>query len=126
MEIRNDRMYAQSHEWVKFESGGTALVGVSDFAQNELGDLVFVNLPQEGDSVEKGGMLADVESVKAVSDIYSPVGGTVAAVNEELLDEPEKVNAAPYEAWLCCLTDISPDREGLMTADEYQAFLDKQ
>lgn len=126
MEIRDDRLYAQSHEWVKLQEDGTAWVGVSDYAQSELGDLVFVNLPQEGDEVQKGDTLADVESVKAVSDIYSPVAGVVEAINEELLDAPEKINTAPYEAWLCRLRDVQPEREGLMDAAAYQAFLDQQ
>ena len=100
MEIKQDLLYAKSHEWVKFLDDTTALVGVSDYAQHELGDLVFANLPEVGDHVVAGKMFCDVESVKAVSDIYAPVTGTVAEVNEELLDEPEKINQSPYEAWL--------------------------
>ena len=125
MEIKNDRMYAASHEWVKFEDDSTATIGISDFAQEELGDLVFVNLPAEGDSVTEGESFADVESVKAVSDIYSPVTGTVEAINEELLDTPEKINAAPYEAWLCRVSGIT-DKGQLMTAEAYEAFLATQ
>ena len=124
MEIRNDRMYAESHEWVKFEDDSTATIGISDYAQGELGDLVFINLPAEGDSATAGQVIADVESVKAVSDIYSPVSGTVEAVNEELLDAPEKINAAPYESWFCRIGEIS-DKSKLMTAEEYQAFISK-
>ena len=124
MEIKNDRMYAESHEWVKFEDDNTATIGISDYAQSELGDLVFVNLPSEGDVVTAGESFADVESVKAVSDIYSPVSGTVEAVNEALLDSPETINAAPYEAWFCRVSDIS-DKGNLMTAEAYQAFIHK-
>ena len=124
MEIKNDRMYTQSHEWVLFENDTTATVGLSDYAQSELGDLVFVNLPQEGDDVTAGETMADVESVKAVSDVYSPVTGTVAAVNEALLDTPQAINETPYEAWFCKVENIS-DKAKLMTADEYQAFIKK-
>lgn len=90
MNLPNELSYTQSHEWVRFSEDGTVRVGLTDFAQKELGDIVFVNLPSEGDTVEVGKTFADVESVKAVSDIYSPVGGTVDAFNEELLDVPEK------------------------------------
>lgn len=124
MEIRDDRMYAESHEWVKFEEDTLATIGISDFAQSELGDLVFVNLPEAGDSVTAGESFADVESVKAVSDIYCPVTGTVEAVNEELLDTPEKINQSPYEAWFCRVSGIT-DNAKLMTAEEYRAFLAK-
>ena len=125
MEIKNDRMYAKSHEWVLFEDDQSALVGLSDFAQQELGDLVFVNLPQEGDALQMGEPFADVESVKAVSDIYSPVTGTVSAVNEVLLDNPGKINEGPYDAWFCRVTDISRKAD-LMSAEAYQAFLAQQ
>lgn len=124
MEIRDDRMYAESHEWVKFEEDTLATIGISDFAQSELGDLVFVNLPEAGDSVTASESFADVESVKAVSDIYCPVTGTVEAVNEELLDTPEKINQSPYEAWFCRVSGIA-DKAKLMTAEEYRAFLAK-
>lgn len=122
MEIKKDRLYTQSHEWVLFEDDTTALVGLSDYAQSELGDLVFINLPQVGDQAVRGETFGDVESVKAVSDVFSPVSGVVDAVNEALLDAPEKINQAPYEAWLCRVKDI-PDREGLITAEAYEAFI---
>ncbi len=122
MEIKTDRKYMKSHEWVKFEEDGTALIGVSDYAQSELGDLVFVNLPGEGDTVEAGETFADVESVKAVSDIYSPISGTVEAINEALLDSPQTINEAPYEAWFCKVSGISGEAD-LMDAAAYEAFL---
>ena len=124
MDIRNDRMYTESHEWVKFEDDTTATLGISDFAQNELGDLVFLNLPEEGDALACGESFADVESVKAVSDIYSPVSGTVEAINQELLDAPESINSAPYDAWFCRVSGISA-KVKLMNADEYAAFLNQ-
>ena len=111
--------YSKSHEWVKKEEG-TALVGLTDFAQSELGDLVFVNLPEVGDTVTAGEPLGDVESVKAVSDIFSPVTGVVSEINEELLDHPEMINEAPYEALLIKVTDITGEEE-LLDAEAYEA-----
>ena len=93
-----DLKYTKSHEWVK-EEDGLFVVGLTDYAQDALGDIVFVNLPQVGDEVTAEGVFADVESVKAVSDVYSPVSGIVAEVNEELLDAPQLVNEDPYGAW---------------------------
>ena len=111
--------YSKSHEWVKKEEG-TALVGLTDFAQSELGDLVFVNLPEVGDTVTAGEPLGDVESVKAVSDIFSPVTGVVSEINEEMLDHPEMINEAPYEAWMIKVTDITGEEE-LLDAEAYEA-----
>ena len=114
--------YSKSHEWVKMIDDTTALVGITDFAQSELGDLVFINLPAEGDAVTKEESFCDVESVKAVSDVMSPVTGTVAEVNSELEDEPQKLNEAPYEAWIAKISDIS-DFEELLDAAAYEAFI---
>ncbi|HNW85949.1 MAG TPA: glycine cleavage system protein GcvH [Candidatus Limiplasma sp.] len=124
MEIKNDRLYAESHEWVLFENETTATVGLSDFAQSELGDLVFVNLPQVGDTVTVGETFADVESVKAVSDIYSPVTGTVAAINEALLDAPQTINEDAYGAWLVKVENITA-KGALMDAAAYRALTEK-
>ena len=112
--------YSKSHEWVKVEDGVT-VVGISDFAQNALGDVVFVNLPAEGDGVTAGDAFGDVESVKAVSDLVSPVTGTVYAVNEELLDAPEKLNSDPYGAWLIKVENVEGSEE-LLDAAAYEAF----
>lgn len=112
--------YTKSHEWVR-EMEDCVEIGLTDFAQESLGDLVFVNLPQEGDTVTVGESFADVESVKAVSDVYCPVSGTVIEVNEELLDSPEKINQAPYEAWLIRVADVSARAE-LLDATAYQAI----
>lgn len=122
MNFPEELKYTKSHEWVKMAEDGTALVGLSDYAQNALGDLVFVNLPEEGDEVTAGETFADVESVKAVSDVYSPFTGVVEAVNEELLDAPETINEAPYEAWFMKVKHIS-DNEELMSAADYEAFV---
>ena len=96
-------LYAKSHEWVQ-DMGDSFRIGLTDYAQKELGDLVFVNLPQEGDEVEVGSAFGDVESVKAVSDVYSPVSGVVCAINEELLDHPENINQDAYAAWMIQVT----------------------
>ena len=115
-----DLKYSRSHEWVKME-GDVAVVGISDFAQDALGDVVFVNLPQAGDAVTAGEPFGDVESVKAVSDLVSPLTGTVCEVNEELEDEPEKLNADPYGAWIIKVEAIE-DQEELLDAAAYEAF----
>ena len=112
--------YSKDHEWMK-EEDGVVVIGISDFAQDALGDVVFVNLPGEGDDVTAGEAFGDVESVKAVSDLVSPVSGTVCAVNEDLLDEPEQLNKAPYDAWLIKVENVS-DTEELLDAAAYEAF----
>lgn len=122
MNIPSELKYSKSHEWVRLLDDKTALIGITDYAQSELGDLVFINLPQEGDAVTKEEAFCDVESVKAVSDVMSPVTGTVAEVNEELLDAPAKLNETPYEAWIAKIADIT-DREELLDAAAYEAYL---
>lgn len=122
MNIPKNLFYTKSHEWVKKNDDGTAYVGLTDFAQSELGDLVYVNLPQEGDVVTVEESFADVESVKAVSDVYSPVSGTVEAVNEELLDAPQLINETPYDAWFIKVSDISAEAE-FLSAEEYEALI---
>ena len=122
MNFPKELKYSRTHEWVRFEEDGTAYIGITDYAQDQLGDLVFVNLPAEGDSLTAGESFADVESVKAVSDVNAPVSGTVAKVNEELADAPEKMNEAPYDAWFVLARDVT-DTDGLMTAEEYEAFI---
>ena len=114
--------YTETHEWVLFNEDGTALIGITDYAQDQLGDLVFVNLPQEGDPVTAGESFADVESVKAVSDVLSPVTGEVAEVNEILADEPQRMNQAPYDSWFGKVKGIT-DQVKLMDADAYEAFV---
>ena len=122
MNIPEDLKYAKSHEWVKMLDEETALIGLTDYAQDALGDLVFVNLPEAGDEVAAGETFADVESVKAVSDVFSPVTGTVAEVNVGLLDAPEAINEAPYEAWFVKVEHIT-DTEELMDAQGYEAYV---
>ncbi|MBP7320386.1 MAG: glycine cleavage system protein GcvH [Lachnospiraceae bacterium] len=124
MSVREGLFYTKSHEWVKME-GDTAWVGLTDFAQSELGNLVFVNLPEEDDTVVMGEAFADVESVKAVSDVFSPVTGTVVEINEELQDSPEKINEEPYEAWFVKIAEVT-DKEEFLDAAEYEAFLEAE
>lgn len=120
MNYPNELKYTKSHEWVKF-AGGIAVVGISDFAQDALGDVVFVNLPQVGDEVTAGESFGDVESVKAVSDLICPVSGTVCEINEELDDSPENLNSDPYGAWIIKVENIT-DEEELLDAAAYEAF----
>lgn len=117
--------YSRSHEWVKKLEDGTVVIGLTDYAQDALGDLVFVNLPEEGDEVTSGEAFADVESVKAVSDVFSPVTGTVAEVNEALLDAPEMMNEDPYEAWLIRVENVT-DEEELLDASAYIEFYESE
>ncbi len=112
--------YTKDHEWIKME-GDTAIIGISDFAQDALGDVVFINLPEVGDAVNAGEAFGDVESVKAVSDVNSPVTGTVCAVNEELIDAPELLNEDPYANWIIKVENITAYEE-LLEAAAYEAF----
>ena len=121
MAVQKGLLYTKDHEWVK-EEGGEYVVGISDYAQSELGDLVFVNLPEEGDSVTKGESFSDVESVKAVSDVISPLTGVVSAINEAVLDAPESINSSPYEPWFVKVKDVT-DKEERLSAEEYEEFL---
>ena len=112
--------YTKDHEWMKME-GDIAVVGISDFAQDALGDIVFINLPEVGDTVTAGEALGDVESVKAVSDVNSPVTGVVVAINEDLVDAPETLNSDPYGAWIIKVENITEEEE-LLDAAAYEAF----
>ena len=117
--------YTKTHEWIKDLNNGTVEIGLTDYAQDALGDLVFVNLPQVGDSVTAGTTFCDVESVKAVSNIYSPISGTIRAINEDLLDQPELVNSDAMGAWFIEVENITEQAE-LLSEEEYQDFLKEQ
>ena len=110
--------YSKTHEWVK-EEDGLVLIGISDFAQDSLGDIVFVNLPEAGDEVTVGEAFADVESVKAVSDVFSPVSGIVEEVNEALADDPALVNSDPYGSWFIKVKEVT-EKEELLDAAAYE------
>lgn len=120
MNYPKELKYVKSHEWLK-EEGDIVLIGISDFAQDALGDIVFVNLPEVDDELSIGEAFADVESVKAVSDIFSPVDGTVIEINEELMDNPALINEAPYDAWIIKAGNVTAVEE-CMDAGEYEAF----
>ena len=122
-----ERRYSEEHEWVLLNDG-VATIGITDFAQEELGDIVFVELPAVGAKLQKEGRLGVVESVKAVSDVYAPLSGTVVAVNEKLTANPEIVNQDPYgDGWMIRLQPDDPaEIDALMTADGYDAFVAKE
>jgi glycine cleavage system H protein len=124
-ELPGDLKYTKEHEWLRREEDGSVTIGITDHAQTALGDLVYVELPEVGQDVESGGEMAVVESVKAASDVYAPIGGTVTGVNEDLADDPEKINADPYgDGWIVRLQP-SGDADDAMDPDAYQAFLDE-
>jgi len=125
MKVLDNLFYTESHEWVKFEDDGTATVGITDFAQSELGDIVYVNLPEVDDVMEAGKRFCDVESVKAVSDVYAPISGTIVEVNENLMDSPESVNEDAYEAWFVKVSDVN-NKDRLMSAEAYVALVEKE
>lgn len=124
MEFPGNLKYTKDHEWVRFENG-VAVVGITEFAQAELGDLVFVELPEKGKSVTQKATLCVVESTKAASDVYAPVGGTVSEVNSKLKDGPELINSSPYtEGWLVKLTGVAEKDMGtLLSAEEYKKLV---
>ncbi len=127
-DLPGDLMYTREHEWLRREDDGSVTVGITDHAQAALGDLVYVELPEVGQDVETGGDMAVVESVKAASDVYSPIDGSVVAVNEDLADDPEKINAEPYgEGWIVRIEPAgSIDESELMSPDAYQELLDEE
>jgi len=125
MKVEPGFKYHEEHEWVRVE-GDEAVIGISDYAQDQLSDVVYVELPEVGDTFEQGDVLAVVESVKAASDVYMPVSGEILEINETLEDSPELVNQDPYgEAWFVrvAMSDVS-ELEGLMDAQEYKAYLE--
>ncbi|QDP41012.1 glycine cleavage system protein GcvH [Radiobacillus deserti] len=126
MSLPNDLRYSEEHEWLKVE-GNKVIVGITDHAQSELGDIVFVELPEVGDEIEADAPFGSVESVKTVSELYAPIAGKILEVNEELEDNPEFVNESPYEkAWMIVIeaTNIA-DVEKLMTAEQYKNMLEE-
>jgi glycine cleavage system H protein len=122
--VPDDLRYTSDHEWVRLE-GDRVRIGITDYAQDALGDVVFVQLPEPGAKVEAGGSFSEVESTKSVSDIYAPVAGTVVEVNAELADAPQRLNEDPYgEGWICLIEPSDPSAvEGLLDAAGYQALI---
>ncbi|MBC1227257.1 glycine cleavage system protein GcvH [Listeria booriae] len=125
MSLPKDLRYSEEHEWVKDESG-KFVIGITDFAQDQLGDIVFVELPEVGDTITQGDSIGSIESVKTVSDFYAPITGKVVAINEELEDAPELINSAPYEGgWLLKVEDVDAAQiDALLSADDYEKTLD--
>lgn len=121
MTFPEELKYSRDDEWVKMIDETTAIIGITDYAQHEMGDLVFINLPMVGDQAEAGSALCDIESVKAVSDVISPVTGEITEINEELADAPETLNNDPYGAWIAKVENIT-DFEELLTAEEYKEY----
>ena len=120
MIIPEDLQYTEDHEWVKIENE-IATIGITDYAQGELGDIIFIELPQPGDSVEEKDSIGTIEAVKTVADIYSPMQGEIYEVNPILEDEPECVNTDPYaRGWIIKLTNFTNDTANFLTADEYK------
>jgi glycine cleavage system H protein len=125
-ELPGDLLYTNDHEWLRREGDGSVTVGITDHAATALGDLVYVELPEVGQEVEAGGEMAVVESVKAASDVYAPISGSVAEVNEALSDDPEKINADPYgDGWIVRMHSADLDEGALMTPAAYQQLLDE-
>lgn len=120
-----DRNYSTEHEWVQIEDDGRALVGITEYAQAQLGDVVFVELPEVGTPIAQFQKMGEIESVKAVSELYSPMSGEINEINDQLLDNPELINDDPYQTgWLVRLSNVNDNELGeLMTADEYENYL---
>jgi glycine cleavage system H protein len=125
MEYPADLKYTKEHEWAR-QDGREVTVGITAHAQAELGDIVFIELPEAGATVEAGKTFGVVESVKAVSDLYSPVSGTVVRVNGDLMDAPEKVNEDPYGTGWMIVVEVSAEEENLLTAEEYERFVKEE
>ena len=121
----DDRRYSKEHEWVLIESDGRALVGITEYAQEQLGDVVFVELPEPGTKLDQYGKMGEIESVKAVSDIYTPLAGEVAEINQAIVDKPELVNTDPHgNGWLARLASVDSNQlDTLLTADAYENYL---
>lgn len=126
-ELPGDLLYTKEHEWLRREDDGSVTVGITDHAQAALGDLVYVELPEVDQELEAEGEMAVVESVKAASDVYAPIAGKVVEVNEELADDPEKINEDPYgDGWIVRIEPADDaDESELMSPDDYQALLDE-
>ncbi|MBP1041836.1 glycine cleavage system protein GcvH [Vagococcus sp. BWB3-3] len=124
MAYPKELLYTEDHEWIKLsEDGKTALIGITDFAQDQLGDIVYIGLPEIEDEVSAEDSVADIESVKSVSDIFSPVTGVVSRINEQLEEAPELVNADSYSAWLFEVSEITEVQENTLSAEEYEKLV---
>ncbi len=126
MNIPSNLKYTRDHEWVRTE-GQKVYIGITDYAQHSLGDIVFVEMPEKGKTIKAGEALGVVESVKAVSDVYCPLSGTVIEVNKELIDAPEKINEVPYDSWIAVLEIADQGEiEQLLSPEQYQEFCSQE
>ena len=127
-DLPGELMYTREHEWLRREDDGSVTIGITDHAQEALGDLVYVELPEVGQDLDSGGDMAVVESVKAASDVYAPISGAVVAVNEELGDDPEKINTDPYgDGWIVRMQPSEEiDESTLLAPNDYQTLLDEE
>lgn len=126
MNVPKELLYTENHEWIKVE-GDKVYLGISDYAQHHLGDIVFVELPEVDDQVSSGDPVAVVESVKAVSSVYTPISGTILEANEELEESPEILNEDPYKNWIAAISlDNKEEIADLLSADDYEAYCAKQ
>lgn len=124
LKLPEDLVYTRDHEWAKAESD-SVVIGISDYAQDQLGDIVFVEMPEEGDSFSAGDEFGTLESVKAVSELYMPIGGEIVAINEELEDSPESINQDPYGAWIVKVKPDDPEEmNALLDRDSYYKILE--
>ena len=125
MDVPDDLRYTTDHEWVRLE-GSRARIGITEYAQDALGDIVFVQVPEVGTAVQRGATVSEVESTKSVSDIYAPVGGTITAVNADLADNPQRLNEDPYgEGWICVIELTDPSQvDALLTAAAYRELVE--
>jgi glycine cleavage system H protein len=121
MNINHNYKYTKSHEWVEILGDGSHRIGITDYAQHSLGDIVYVNMPSDGDTVVTGQSFADVESVKAVAELYSPVSGMISAVNQAVGDSPGILNTEPYNSWIITVTGVT-ETEEFLTPEEYETF----
>ncbi len=125
-ELPGDLLYTKDHEWLRREDDGSVTIGITEHAQQSLGDLVYVELPEVGQELEAAAEMAVVESVKAASDVYAPLSGVVLAVNEELADDPEKINSDPYgDGWIVRMQAADNDEADTLNPDDYQVLLDE-
>ena len=126
MEVLDNLLYTEDHEWLRVENN-KVYIGITDFAQSELGDIIFVELPSIDDNVDSGGTIGTIEAVKTVADVYTPVKGKIIEINENIVDQPELINSSPYnDGWIACIeSDVSIDEVKTLSSEEYLKFIGK-
>ena len=126
MEVLDSLLYTEDHEWLRIENN-KVYIGITDFAQSELGDIIFVELPLIDDNVDSGATIGTIEAVKTVADVYTPVKGKIIEINENIVDQPELINSSPYnDGWIACIEfDVSIDEVKTLSSEEYLKFIGK-